>query len=151
MRVTRVEAIPVRLPLTKPLIMGGRRYEQSESLLVHVGCDHGIEGWGEAAPYAAHGEQLSTLVAEVVHTIAPFVQGRRLADRAQILTDLQQVAQRSPRAIAAVEIALADTLARASGACGSRICTAALGDTPSPRSGSSVLPASMTNWPKPNA
>jgi muconate cycloisomerase len=115
MRVTRVEAIPVRLPLTKPLIMGGRHYEQSESLLVHVGCDHGIEGWGEAAPYAAHGEQLFTLVAEVVDTIAPFVQGRRLADRAQILTDLRQVAQRSPRAIAAVEIALADALARASG------------------------------------
>ena len=44
MRITHVEAIPVGLPLAKPLIMAGRRYERSESLLVHVACEQAIEG-----------------------------------------------------------------------------------------------------------
>jgi L-alanine-DL-glutamate epimerase-like enolase superfamily enzyme len=115
MRITHIEAIPVGLPLAKPLIMAGRRYERSESMLVRLTCDQAIEGWGEAAPYAAHGEQLSTLVTEVRDSVVPIAAGQRLADRAHILTRLWQEAECSPRTIAAVEIAFADALARASG------------------------------------
>jgi muconate cycloisomerase len=115
MRITHVEAIPVGLPLAKPLIMAGRRYERSESLLVHVACEQAIEGWGEAAPDAAHGEQLSTLVTEVKDMVVPAATGQRLAERAQILARLWHEPGCSPRTIAALEIALADALAHASG------------------------------------
>jgi len=115
MRITSIEAIPIGLPLAKPIVMGGRRYEHSESLLVRVACNEGIEGWGEAAPYAAHGEQLSTLVAEVRDAVAPLVEGQPLEDRARMLSGLWQAAACSPRTIAAVEIAMADAFARAKG------------------------------------
>lgn len=113
MRITGIEAIPIGLPLAKPLIMGGRRFENSQSLIVHVTCSGGIEGWGEAAPYAD--EQLSGLVAEVREVVAPLVHGQPPQDRARMLASLWQAARCSPRTIAAVEIALADALARASG------------------------------------
>ena len=113
MRINHIEAIPIGLPLAKPLIMGGRRYERSESLLVHVSCSNGAEGWGEAAPHAARGEHLTTLVAEVRDTMAPHLHGASLADRSLIVARLRQEARCSPRAIAAIEIALADAFARA--------------------------------------
>lgn len=114
MRIAAIESIPIKLPLAKPLIMGGRRYETSESLLVRVARDDGAEGWGEAAPYAAYGEQLASLVADVRDVVAPRAAGQTLDARAGLLAELQGT-QCSPRALAAVEMAMADAFARANG------------------------------------
>ena len=111
MRITRVEPIPVALPLAKPLMMGGRRYERSESLLVRIVCNGGAEGWGEAAPFG--GEPLSALVADVRDLIAPALCGQSLSRHASILGALAKQRGCSARSLAAVEIALADAVARA--------------------------------------
>ena len=48
--IRRVDAIPVAVPLTKPVVMGGgQKYEHSESLIVRVEAANGVVGWGEAA------------------------------------------------------------------------------------------------------
>jgi L-alanine-DL-glutamate epimerase-like enolase superfamily enzyme len=117
-RIARVEAIPVGLPLADPMVMGGRRYERSESLLVRVIGSDGTEGWGEAAPLSAHGDRLPALVAEVREAIAPAITGLKLDQRAMIATRLVGEMRCSARSAAAVDIALADALARA---CGLRV------------------------------
>jgi muconate cycloisomerase len=111
MRITRVEPIPVTLPLVRPLMMGGRRYEHSESLLVRIVCNDSAEGWGEAAPHG--GERLSSLVAEVRDVIAPALSGHFFSRRAGILASFSKQRRCSPWSLAAVEIALSDAFARA--------------------------------------
>ena len=45
----RVTAIPVAMPLRKPMLMAGVRIESAENLLVRIEADNGLVGWGEAA------------------------------------------------------------------------------------------------------
>jgi muconate cycloisomerase len=111
MRIAQIEPVPVALPLVRPMMMGGRRYERSQSLLVRIVCSDGAEGWGEAAPYG--GERLSSLVAEVRDLIAPALSGHDLSRRANILALLAKQRCCSPRSLAAVEIALNDAFASA--------------------------------------
>ena len=45
MKITRAEAIPLRLPLRKPMAMGGRRYEEVETVLVRLETTGRHPGW----------------------------------------------------------------------------------------------------------
>ena len=47
MKIVNVEAIPVRVPLTKPIVMSHITVHQSDNVLVKVTTDDGVVGWGE--------------------------------------------------------------------------------------------------------
>lgn len=50
LRIARVEAMAISLPLARPVLMGGgQRIERSESLLVRIIAQDGRTGWGEAS------------------------------------------------------------------------------------------------------
>ena len=49
LKIARVEAIPVALPMAKPVVMAGERIERARNLLVRVEAANGCVGWGEAA------------------------------------------------------------------------------------------------------
>ena len=47
MLITSIEAIPISVPLTKPIVMSHITVAQSDNVLVKVTTDDGIVGWGE--------------------------------------------------------------------------------------------------------
>lgn len=85
LRIVRVDAIPVALPLVKPVVMAGERIERSASLLVRVEAANGLVGWGEAsaAPLMT-GDVLPGMVAAVNSYLAPLVVGRDALRRAEL-------------------------------------------------------------------
>ena len=83
--IARVEAIPVALPLKKPVVMSGERIERSQSLLVRVEAANGLTGWGEAsaAPLMT-GDVLPGMVAAINDHLAPLVCGQDALRRAEL-------------------------------------------------------------------
>lgn len=47
MKIASVEAIPIRVPLTKPIVMSHITVYQSDNVLAKVTTDDGVVGWGE--------------------------------------------------------------------------------------------------------
>ena len=47
--IERVEALPVALPLVKPMLMARERLTHGETLIVRIEGAGGVTGWGEAA------------------------------------------------------------------------------------------------------
>lgn len=105
MRVTAIEAIPVRYP--EPNDSGSVRH----LLLVRIDTDTGSSGWGEAVTMWPEATQAA---AAVVRGLAELVVGREAADRAAIWADLHEHTWWYGRggiaefAIAALDIALWD-------------------------------------------
>jgi muconate cycloisomerase len=83
--VTRIDAIPVALPLKKPVVMAGERIERSRSLLVRVEATNGLVGWGEAsvAPLMT-GDLLPGMAAAVNEYLAPLIVGQDALTRAEL-------------------------------------------------------------------
>src|SRR5260370_42571345 len=66
LRIRRIDAIPVALPLAKPMAMSGVTVKDAENLLVRIEAADGTLGWGEAASAPTMtGDTLAGLVAAV--------------------------------------------------------------------------------------
>src|SRR3954470_21144730 len=93
LKIARVEAIPVALPLAKPVVMAGERVETARNLLVRVEAANGCVGWGEAgsAPLMT-GELLGGMVEAVERHLGPLVMGAEALQRSDL-------AQRCDRAL----------------------------------------------------
>ncbi|MFN9130942.1 MAG: hypothetical protein ACK5V7_19225, partial [bacterium] len=74
LKIRRIDAIPVALPLKKPVVMAGERIERSMNLLVRIEAEDGLVGWGEAssAPQMT-GDLLPGMVAAVDTYLAPLL------------------------------------------------------------------------------
>jgi muconate cycloisomerase len=85
LRIARVDAIPVALPLVKPVVMAGERIERSQSLILRVEAANGLVGWGEAsAAPVMTGDLLAGMCAAVNDHLTAVVVGRDALDRAEL-------------------------------------------------------------------
>ena len=76
MKITDIKAIPISLPMTKPLKMAGFVFNSSDNVLVKVSTDKGLVGWGEAsAAPGMTGETIESMVA-AINYLTPFFIGR---------------------------------------------------------------------------
>lgn len=110
--IDRVDAIPVALPLRKPMLMGsGQRIEHAHNLLVRVQSRGGAVGWGEAsaAPMMT-GDLLPGMVAAVEQHLGPRVRGRRVGERALLARSCASALVGNTGAKCALDIALQDLL-----------------------------------------
>jgi len=107
--IANVEAIPVALPLKKPVIMSGERIERSQSLLVRIEAANGLVGWGEAsaAPLMT-GDVLAGMVAAVNDYLAPLVVGRNALGRATLAAGCADALVHNTGAKCALDMAIAD-------------------------------------------
>ncbi len=112
MKITRLETIPVRLPLKKPMLMGGRKYEACESVLVRLVTTGRAVGWGEASvsPILT-GETVESIVAAVAF-LADQLVGRDARDIAALGYRLRRAMFGNTAAKAAIDMALHDVVAR---------------------------------------
>src|SRR5215470_12235441 len=73
--IRRIDAIPVALPLKKPMKMAGVTIATADNVLVRIESDGGLVGWGEAASAPTMtGDTPASLVAAVRH-LAPLLVG----------------------------------------------------------------------------
>jgi muconate cycloisomerase len=110
--IARVDAIPVSLPLKKPVLMGGgQKFVDSDSLLVRIEAENGVVGWGEASSAPTFtGETLSGMYRMVQTVLAPLLIGRDALQRAMLERRLSDAIPDNTGAKAACNMALYDLL-----------------------------------------
>src|ERR1700748_688990 len=75
--IRRVDAIPVALPLEKPVKMSGVTIAHAHNVVVRIEAADGTVGWGEAASAPTMtGDTLGGLVAAVRDHLAPLLLGQ---------------------------------------------------------------------------
>src|SRR5215510_8675409 len=90
LRIARVDAIPVALPLKSPMKMSGITIATAENLLVRIEAADGRIGWGEAASAPTMtGDTLDGLVAAVRY-LAPMLIGQDSFDRPALIPALRR-------------------------------------------------------------
>ena len=116
LRIRRIDAIPVALPLAKPMAMSGVTVKDAENLLVRIEAADGTLGWGEAASAPTMtGDTLAGLVAAVREHLAPALIGQDAWMRPALCRALKQRLIGNPGAHSAVEMALLDLCGRTAG------------------------------------
>jgi len=110
--IKSVEAIPVGLPLKKPIKMARVEIRVSDSMLVRIESKDGLVGWGEAAAAPTmSGDTLPAMKAAIDY-MAPLLIGRDARDRAVMVRNMAQAMYGNTGAKSALEMALADLVGR---------------------------------------
>jgi len=116
LRIRRVDAIGLALPLAKPMAMSGVTVNDAENLLVRIEAADGTVGWGEAASAPTMtGDTLGGLLAAVRDHLAPALIGQDAWMRPALRRALRQRLLGNPGAHSAIEMALLDLCGRAAG------------------------------------
>ena len=113
MKIKRIEAIAVSLPMTKPIKMAGVELRNADNVLVRLETDKGIVGWGEAASAPSMtGETVESMMAAVRY-LAPYFEGFALDDIGGACDVADRALYGNQAAKSAIEIAMHDALGKA--------------------------------------
>ena len=116
LRIRRVDAIPLALPLQKPMAMSGVTVRDARNLLVRIEAADGTLGWGEAASAPSMtGDTLGGLLAAVRDHLAPALIGQNVWMRPALCRTLRRQLVGNTGAHSAIEMALLDLCGRAAG------------------------------------
>jgi len=111
--IRRVDAIPVALPLKKPMKMAGVTIDVAENVLVRIEAAGGMVGWGEAASAPTMtGDTQGSLVAAVRH-LSSLMIGEDAWMRPALMRRLGAALLGNTGAHSAIELALLDLAGRA--------------------------------------
>jgi muconate cycloisomerase len=114
--IVGIDAFPVALPLTAPMVLASETILTAENLIVRVGDGDGHWGWGESASAPTmNGELLAGMTAAVRQRIAPALIGQDSDSLPALEQRLDRAIRGNTGAKAAVAIALADLAARRRG------------------------------------
>jgi len=112
--IRRVDAIPVALPLKKPMKMAGVNITHAHNVVVRIEAKDGTVGWGEAASAPTMtGDTLGGLVAAVRDHLAPMLIGEDAWQRPALTRRMKSALVGNSGAHSAVEMALLDLAGRA--------------------------------------
>jgi hypothetical protein len=111
--IKRIDAIPIAIPLKKPINMAGVRIEVSYDLLVRAEASNGLVGWGEAsvAPTMT-GDMLPGMLAAVNEHLAPLIVGKDALKRAELAHLCAHALHHNGGPKCAVDAAIADLAGR---------------------------------------
>jgi muconate cycloisomerase len=113
--IRRVDAIPVALPLARPVKMAGVNITHAENLLVRIEAADGTVGWGEAASAPTMtGDTQGGLVAAVRY-LAPLLIGPDALAPEQHIAKLRTALMGNTGAHSAIQMALLDLAGRSTG------------------------------------
>ncbi|MDB5823290.1 MAG: mandelate racemase/muconate lactonizing protein [Herminiimonas sp.] len=110
--IKRIDAIPVSLPLIKPMFMAGVRIEAAHNLVVRIEASNGMVGWGEAASAPLMtGDVQDGMLAVVNQILKPLLIGQNALDHARLARICHAGIHGSGGPKAAVDTALLDLCA----------------------------------------
>jgi muconate cycloisomerase len=112
----RIDAIPVALPMAKPMKMAGITIAHTRNLLIRAEAADGTIGWGEApeAPTMT-GDTLRGLVAAAEDRLIPAIMGEDARFRPALAQRMAKALWGNTGARSAIDMALADLVGRATG------------------------------------
>ncbi len=111
-----VDAIPIGLPLSKPVAMAGATVRQALNILVRIESADGTIGWGEAASAPTMtGDTLGGMLAAVRDHLGPLLIGQDAWMRPALCRKLKRALFGNTGAHSAIEVALLDLAGRSSG------------------------------------
>ena len=111
--IRRVDAVPVALPLKKPMKMAGVNITHAQNVVVRIEAKDGAVGWGEAASAPTMtGDTLGGLVAAVRDHLAPLLRGEDAWERPTLVRRMNAALVGNTGAHSAVEMALLDLAGR---------------------------------------
>lgn len=114
MKIERVEAIPVSLPLAKPVRMAGSEIATAQNVVVRIETDTGLTGWGECASSPTFsGETQGSLLAAIEGFLAPAIIGEDPMRREALWAAMDRRLHGNHGAKAAMDMALFDLAAKA--------------------------------------
>jgi muconate cycloisomerase len=115
MRIQRVQAIAISLPMIKPVKMSFEEVRNAENVLARIETSDGIIGWGEAASAPTMtGETPGSMVAAIRY-LADKLEGLPAEDITAAMHRAGQYLYGNNSAKAAIEMALWDALGQAKG------------------------------------
>ena len=115
LRIARVEALALSLPMVKPVRMSFEEVRCADNLVVRVETDDGVVGWGEAASAPTMtGDTAAGMVAAARH-LAPVMRGLDASDPPAAMAAVDRYLYGNHGAKSAIEMALYDALGRAAG------------------------------------
>jgi L-alanine-DL-glutamate epimerase-like enolase superfamily enzyme len=116
MRITRIDATSVTLPLAVPYKIAYETVTRTTNILLRLETDRGLTGFGCAAPdLAVTGETSQDVLAGVSRIIEPALAGSDPRGTAAVLEPLRSALAAQPAALAMVDMALHDLLGKAAG------------------------------------
>src|SRR5262245_66175813 len=116
LRIRQVEAIPVALPLKKPMKMAGVTLTHAQNLIVRIEAEDGTVGWGEAASAPTMtGDTLGGLTAAVRDHLGPVLVGADAWLCPQLTAAMRRALVGNTGAHSAIEMALIDLAGQAAG------------------------------------
>jgi muconate cycloisomerase len=112
MKITRIEAIPLGIPLKKPLLMGGHEYAFAQMVLVRLETSGRYAGFGESSisPFLT-GETVAGALA-AVEILSQAIVGRDPRDIVALSEAMHRAIVGNAAAKAAVDVAVHDAVAR---------------------------------------
>lgn len=115
MKIKHIEAIPISLPMVKPVKMSLEEVSRANNALVRLETDSGVVGWGEAASAPTMtGETVAGMVAAIQY-LAPLLEGQSAEDIAAAMARAERYLYGNHSAKSVIEMALHDALGRATG------------------------------------
>lgn len=116
MKITRMEAWTVTMPLSEPYRIAYETVDTAANVFLRVETGSGINGYGCAAPDAAvTGETPATVMAGFDEMASQFLQGADPLRMAVVLEKLRTALPAAPSLRAMVDMALYDLLGKAAG------------------------------------
>jgi len=114
-KIKRIEALAISLPMVKPLKMAFEEVKSAENVLARVETDEGVVGWGGAgAAPTMTGETVASMSAAIRY-LAPKLEGMDLGDIAAVMARAGNYLFYNNSAKSVIEIALQDALGRSRG------------------------------------
>ena len=115
MKIKRIEALAVSLPMAKPLKMAFEEVGSAENVLVRLETGDGVAGWGGAAAAPTMTGETVASMAAAIRYLAPKLEGMALDDIAAVMARAGNYLYGNNSAKSVIEIALHDALGRAQG------------------------------------
>lgn len=115
MKVTKIEPIATSLPMSRPMKMGGIKFDEANNVFVRIETDDGLVGWGEAsAAPSMTGETVESMVAAIRY-LTPWLEGCDPRDFATNLAVMERRMYGNTSAKTVLEMALYDIAGKAEG------------------------------------
>lgn len=115
MKIRRIEAIGISLPMIKPVKMSFEEVHSARNMLVQLETDNGVAGWGEAASAPTMTGETVESMAAAVRYLAPLLEGMPLDDIGAVMGRADRYLYGNPSAKSTIEMALHDALGRSTG------------------------------------
>lgn len=114
-RIAAMDLWHLKVPVISARDHGIGRVDSAEVVILRLTSEEGVEGWGEASPWAPFTGSAEATLAALDRYIRPLILDQPLADRARLMHQANRAVAHATEAKAALETALLDLAGRQGG------------------------------------